>query len=215
MTTWIHTNARSSTRVRPSRANRCESRSDTGADEADHSLSPSAIRVACHSSSDSAIVAISARIRSASPRWEPSNRSGRCTLRMYSADTTPTSTSTANMSTMNAYHPWSPSHGNVACLETTPIIATTIVGPSTRKPQKMKAWISPGTSRCSSLRCPSTIVDSLRTRRARSPVRVTGAAPRTSSTRNRTRSANNVPLAASSAASTTAETSTPMTLGPS
>ena len=29
-------------------------------------------------------------------------------------------------------------------METTPIIATTIVGPSTMKPQKMKAWISPG-----------------------------------------------------------------------
>ena len=116
---------------------------------------------------------------------------------------------------MNAYQPWSPSHGKVACLETTPIIAITIVGPSTRKPQKMKAWIRPGTSRCSSLRCPSTIVASLRTRRARSPVRLTGAALRTSSTRNRTRSANNVPLAASSAASTTAETATPMTLGPS
>ena len=38
--------------------------------------SPSAIRVACHSSSVSTIVAISARIRSASPRWLPSKRPG-------------------------------------------------------------------------------------------------------------------------------------------
>ena len=64
---------------------------------------------------------------------------------MYSAETTPTSTSTAKMSTSSAYQPWWPSHGNVACLETAPIIAITIVGPSTRKPQKMNAWIRPGT----------------------------------------------------------------------
>ena len=41
---------------------------------------------------------------------------------------TPASTSTANRSTRNAYQPWCPSHGNVACLSTIPIIAITIVG---------------------------------------------------------------------------------------
>ena len=174
VSTWAQTNTRSSTRVTASSPNRCESRCDTGAEEAGHSLSPSAIRVACHSSSVVAMVAISARIRSASPRWLPSKRRGRCTLRIHRAQTTPISTSTANTSTRNAYQPWSPSQGNVACLETTPIMAITIVGPSTRKPQKMKAWIRPGPMRCSSLRWPSTIVASCSARRERSPVRLTG-----------------------------------------
>ncbi len=43
-----------------------------------------------------------------------------------------------------------------------------MVGNSTRKPQKMKACISPGTSRCSSLRWPSAITTSFRTRAAAS-----------------------------------------------
>ena len=47
-----------------------------------HSFSPSAIRDACQRSSVSTIPAIQARIRSASPRWLPLNRSGRCTLRI-------------------------------------------------------------------------------------------------------------------------------------
>ena len=104
--TWAHTNTRSSTRVRPSSANSLESRLETGAEDAGHSLRPSAIRVACHSSSVVAMVAISARMRSASPRWLPSKRRGRCTLRIHSALTTPKSTNTANTSTRNAYHPW-------------------------------------------------------------------------------------------------------------
>ena len=82
-----------------------ESRCDTGAAEAGHSLRPSAIRVACHSSSVVAMVAIRARMRSASPRWLPSKRRGRCTLRIHRAQTTPISTSTANRSTRNAYQP--------------------------------------------------------------------------------------------------------------
>ena len=39
------------------------------------------------------------------------------------------------------------------------IIAIMIVGKRTRKPQKMKACISPGTSRCSSFCWPRTIID--------------------------------------------------------
>ena len=45
-------------------------------------------------------------MRSASPRWEPSNRAGRCTFRIQSADATPASTRTANTSTRSAYQPW-------------------------------------------------------------------------------------------------------------
>ena len=80
------------------------------------------------------------------------NRAGRCTLRITNAVMTPTSTSVANRSTRNANQPWLPSHGIVWSLSTTAIIAITMVGSSTMKPQKMNACISPGTSRCSSLR---------------------------------------------------------------
>ena len=51
--------------------------------------------------------AISARMRSASPRWLPSKRRGRCTLRIQNAVATPTSTSTAKRSTRSAYQPCS------------------------------------------------------------------------------------------------------------
>ena len=44
-------------------------------------------------------------MRSASPRWLPLNRSGRCTLRIQNADVTPTSTSTTKRSTRNANQP--------------------------------------------------------------------------------------------------------------
>ena len=66
---------------------------------------------------------------------------------MARAATTPTRTSTANTSTISANQPWWPSHGSVASRSTAPIIAITIVGKSTTKPQKMKACTSPGTSR--------------------------------------------------------------------
>ena len=56
---------------------------------AGHSFRPSAIRVACHRRSVVTIPAMSVRIRSASPTWLPSNRAGRCTLRMTNAVTTP------------------------------------------------------------------------------------------------------------------------------
>ena len=47
---------------------------------------------------------------------------------------------------------------------TIPIIAITIVGNSARKPQKMNACISPGTSFWNSLRWPSTTTASCRSR---------------------------------------------------
>ncbi len=111
------------------------------------------------------IPAIIARIRSASPRWLPSKRFGRCTLRIATAAITPSSTSTANTSTSSANQPWWPSHGSVASRSTAPIIAITIVGKRTTKPQKIAACISPGPSRWNSLRWPSTISASLRARR--------------------------------------------------
>ena len=139
MRTWIQTNTRSRTLVVWLSANSFESAFDTGDHDAGHSFKWSAIRVACQSNSEITIVAISARIRSASPRWLPSKRLGRCTLRIQSAPITPASTSTQKMSTSSAYQPWCPSHGNVECLSTMPIIAIRIVGTSTRKPQKMNA----------------------------------------------------------------------------
>ena len=54
--------------------------------------------------------------------------------------------------------------------------AMTIVGSRTRKPQKMKACIRPGTSRRSSFRCPSTISSSARAWRGGSCRRSFGTA---------------------------------------
>ena len=107
---------------------------ETGDHDAGHSLRCSAIRVACQSSRLITIVAIKARIRSASPRWLPSNRLGFCTLRIHSAAITPASTSTQKMSTSSAYQPWWPSHGSVSCLSTIPISAIRIVGSEHQEP---------------------------------------------------------------------------------
>ena len=112
--TCAQTKTRSSTFVTSSSPNRFDSAFETGDELFGHSFSPSAIRDACQRSSVVTIPAISARIRSASPRWLPSKRAGRWTLRMITAPITPASTSTANRSTMNANQPWWPSHGSVA-----------------------------------------------------------------------------------------------------
>ena len=61
-----------------------------------------------------------------------------------------------------------------------PIIAMTIVGSSTMKPQKMAACMSPGRSRWNSFFCPSTTTASLRTRCGTSSKRATGLPMRTS-----------------------------------
>src|SRR5215207_4641812 len=222
--TCAHTKTRSSGGVRPppergsdpspASPNNPDSAFDTGEEPSGHSLSPSAIREACHSSSVVTIPAISARIRSASPRWLPSKRAGRWILRMITAPITPTSTITANRSTMNANQPWSPSHGSVDSRSTAPIIAITIVGKRTRKPQKIAAWIRPGTSRWSSFLWPSTITASFSTRFGRSPKRSTGVPSLTRSTSSFARLANSVPLAARSAASATAPSATSMGAAP-
>ncbi len=85
----------------------------------------------------------------------------------------------------------------MASRETAPINAIRIVGKRTRKPQKIAAWISPGTSRWSSLLWPSTISASLRARRGRSPERSVGLPIRTRPTSSRARRANRKPLTAS------------------
>ena len=123
--------------------NRFESALAAGDHDAGHSFSPSAIRVACHRSRVLTMPAIMARIRSASPMWLPSNRAGRCTLRMKNAAHTLSSTSTANRSTRNANQPWWPSQGSVASRSTAAIMAMMMVGNSTMKPQKISACITP------------------------------------------------------------------------
>src|SRR5215216_6597987 len=77
ISTCAQTKTRSSTFVTPPSPNSSDSASDTGDEPAGHSFRPSAIRDACQSSSVVTIPAIIARIRSASPRWLPSNRAGR------------------------------------------------------------------------------------------------------------------------------------------
>ncbi len=215
ISTCAQTKTRSSTSVPSPSPKRPDSASDTGDHDAGHSFSPSAIRDACQSSSVVTIPAIIARIRSASPRWLPSKRAGRCTLRMITAPMTPASTSTANTSTSRANQPWWPSHGRVASRSTAPIIAITIVGNRTRKPQKMAAWIRPGTSRCSSLRWPRTISASLRTRFGTSSKRSAGLPILTRSTSSLERRANRVPQTARAAASASAPARTAMASVPS
>ena len=102
------------------------------------------MRLACHRKSVITMPAIHRRMTSASPRWLPANRGGRCTLRMTNAVITPASTRNAKTSTSSAYQPCSPSQGSVACSSTMPIIAMRIVGSSTMKPQKIAACIRPG-----------------------------------------------------------------------
>ena len=85
-------------------------------------------------------------MRSASPRWLPSKRRGRTTLRMKKATATPISASTQKTLARVSYQCGATSSSTIAT------IASGIAGKSTMKAQKMKACISPGTSRCSSLR---------------------------------------------------------------
>ena len=191
--TCAQTRTRSASSVRGPPPNRFESAFETGDQPAGHSFRPSAIRDACHRRSVVTIPAMSVRIRSASPMWLPSNRAGRCTLRMMNAVTTPANTITAKMSTRSANHPWCPSHGIVSSFATTAITAITMVGKRTRKPQKMNACIRPGTSRWSSLRWPSVITTSFRTRAGSSPERSLGRPILTSRTRTSARRVNSPP----------------------
>ena len=132
--TCAQTSARSRASVAEPEPKIPERASATGDQPAGHSLRSSAIRLACHSSSVVTMPAIMARIRSASPRWLPSKRAGRWSLRIATAASTPASTRTAKTSTSSANQPWWPSHGSVAWRSTAPIIAITIVGQEDEEP---------------------------------------------------------------------------------
>src|SRR5215210_2319920 len=208
--TCAHTKTRSSTLVTPPSPNSPESAFESGDHDSGHSFKPSAMRDACQSTSVVTMPAISARIRSASPRWLPSKRAGRWILRMSTAPITPSSTSNANASTISANQPWWPSHGSVAWRLTAPIIAIRIVGNRTRKPQKIAAWIRPGTSRWRSFFWPSTITASFLTRVGTLSKRSTGLPSRIRSTSSLARRPNSVPPAASTATSASAPSATSM-----
>jgi hypothetical protein len=89
-----------------------------------------------------------------------------------------------------------------------------IVGNRTRKPQKMKACMSPGPMRWRSFRWPSTIVVSLRTRAGKSETRAVGFPDRTSRVRNSARRANSAPATATATTSATAEATLAVLLSP-
>ena len=211
ISTCAHTKTRSSASVVASSAKIPESASETGDQPAGQGFRPSAICVACQRSRVVAIPAMRARMRSASPRWEPSNRAGRCTFRIENADTTPTSTRTANTSTRSAYQPWCSSQpsgepdGRDGSRSTMAAIAMKIVGKRTTNPQKMNACTSPGTRRWRSFRCPRTMVASFRTRTGRSDERLTGFPERTSRVRKSARRAKSPPAIATATTSATAE----------
>ena len=105
-------------RRRPARAPRSSSsrrrgpraRSRAVTRSAGHALKPSAIWHACQKRSVPTIPAMSARMRSASPRWLPLKRGGCCALRIQNAAATPTSTSAQKRSTRSANQPWLSSH---------------------------------------------------------------------------------------------------------
>ena len=108
--------------------------------------------MAFHSRSVPTIARIVSRIRSASPRWLPSNRAGRCTLRIQNAVRTPSATSVANTSVSNANHAALPRNGRFQAGSTIATDASRIDGSSTMNPQKIAACISPGTAFWKSLR---------------------------------------------------------------
>jgi hypothetical protein len=188
--TCAHTKMRSRVSSHPPSLISVEMAFETGDQPAGHSLIPRAICEACQSRSVVTISAMRPRMKSASPRWLPSNRGGRCTLRIRNADATPTSTSTQKTSTRRKNHPWWPSQGSVQSASTAPRSAITIVGKSTTKPQKMKAWTRPGPRRWRSFRWPRTSVASCRNRRPTSPERSTPWPRRTIRYRRRARRAN-------------------------
>ena len=102
------------------------------------------MRDACQPSSVRTTSAIMKRMKSASPRCEPSKRRGRTTLRIQTATAIPASTARMKTSTSAMNQPCAPSHGNDQSRSIAPIIAITIVGKRTRKPQKISACIAPG-----------------------------------------------------------------------
>ena len=153
-------------RCRRRRRRALESAFETGDQPAGHSLSPSAICDACQRSSVVTISAIRPRIRSASPRWLPSNRAGRCTLRIRNADDDADEHEHAehvDEEDEPALVP-EPRERPVARRPRRGAPSRSS-GSRTTKPQKMNAWTRPGTSRWRSFRWPSTTVASSCARR--------------------------------------------------
>ena len=107
-----------------------------------------------------------------------------------------------------------PSHGNDQLRSTAEIIAITIVGNRTRKPQKIAACIAPGNMRWNSLRWPSTITASFLTRCGTSSYRSTGFPARTRRTSSNARRAKSAPATATSAVSASAPANVVMPSGP-
>ena len=145
ISTCAQTKARSSTLVTEPSPNRPESALDTGDEPAGHSFRPSAIRVACQSSSVDDDPGDQRQDQVGLAQVAALEARRALHLADRAAAITPASTSTAKTSTSSANQPWWPSHGSVASRSTAPISAIRIVGKRTRKPQKIAAWIRPGT----------------------------------------------------------------------
>ena len=200
--TWAHTKTRSSTRVAPSSPNRCESRCDTGAEEAGHSLSPSAIRVACQSSSVVAMVAI--------------ERQDEIGLAQMAALEAPRALHLADP--QRADHPDQHQHREQVDQEGVPALMAQPRerrvlgdhpdhGDHDRRAQHQEApedeGVDEARARSAAAACAGRARSSPRARPGASvsPVRFTGAPACSSATRKRTRTANRAPLTASAAAS--------------
>jgi len=102
-TTWAHTKRRS--RAEAPEPTRCETAFERNDQWAGHSFSPAAIRDACQPRSVRTTSPIMNRMKSASPRCEPSNRRGRTILRIQTATTIPSSTARMKTSTIAMYQP--------------------------------------------------------------------------------------------------------------
>lgn len=170
------TSATSRNRSRPgeSPSSGSERRRETGVQAAGASATPRAIRTALPPRSVSMMRRIVRRMKSASRRWLPTNRSGRRPLRMNTAISTPTITRTAKTSWTRPNQPDRPIRGSANPSSTAWPRASTIVVRRTRKPQKMNACIRPGSRRWRSFRCPRTTTASRRTRRGTSANRGAG-----------------------------------------
>ena len=108
-------------------------------------MSPSATRVACHSSSDTTIAVIIEQDAVGLVEVRAAEAVGPLHLPDRARrSTTPASTATANTSTSHANHVVSPISGRCPSGSTIAIAASTIVGSSTTNPQKIAACIRPG-----------------------------------------------------------------------
>jgi hypothetical protein len=147
---------------------------ETGIHSGGESVSPSTIFTAFRARRVTMIPRIIRRMKSASSRWLPMNRSSRLTFRKYRAIPIPTMTSTEKTSWTRPSHPVRPMNGMANRSSKISPNASMIVVRRTRNPQKMNACIIPGPSRCRSFRCPRTTTASSSKRFGRSSRRRTG-----------------------------------------